>query len=238
MSEAASLTELDKATIALVRLAARVTAGTEAEMRAGFADCVAAGVDGVWVEELVLQSYLFAGFPRALNAMREFRRGELVSRPREALGPANDAGPAAASLERLTSLAPADASLERLAAVAPEEWRARGEATCATVYGAMYEKLRTNIRALHPALDEWMIVEGYGKVLSRPGLDLGRRELCIVAACAAAGQERQLHSHLHGARNAGVSDVVIETTLAALAGVVNPEYLKGARLLWQRVKGK
>jgi 4-carboxymuconolactone decarboxylase len=208
MPSAATLTELDQATIALVRLAARVTAGSESEMRAGFADCVAAGADPVWVEELVLQSYLFAGFPRALNAMREFRRVEPASHPVDP------------------------------AAVAPEEWRERGEATCATVYGPMYEKLGSNIRGLHPALDEWMIVEGYGKVLSRPGLDLARRELCIIAACAAAGQERQLHSHLHGARNAGVSDVVIEATLAALAGVVNPEYLKSARLLWARVRGK
>jgi 4-carboxymuconolactone decarboxylase len=152
---------------------------------------------------------LFAGFPRALNAMREMRR----------ISPATSPG--------------ADAG-----AIAPEEWRRRGEATCATVYGAMYDKLRTNVRGLHPALDEWMIVEGYGKVLSRPGLDLARRELCIVAACAAAGQERQLHSHLHGARNAGVTDVVIETTLAALAGVVSPENLNSARLLWLRVRGK
>jgi 4-carboxymuconolactone decarboxylase len=212
MPGAAPFAYLDAPTIALVRLAARVTAGTELEMRSGFADCVSAGVEAVWVEELVLQSYLFAGFPRALNAAREMRRVELG---------------------RLTSPLPADAG-----AVAPGEWRERGEATCATVYGSMYEKLRANIRALHPALDEWMIVEGYGKVLSRPGLDLARRELCIVAACVAAGQERQLHSHLHGARNAGVTDVVIETTLAALAGVVNPENLNSARLLWARVRGK
>jgi 4-carboxymuconolactone decarboxylase len=209
MTAASPLAHLDAPTIALVRLAARVTAGSESEMRSGFADCVAARVDGVWVEELVLQSYLFAGFPRALNAMREMRR----------ISPATSPG--------------ADAG-----AIAPEEWRRRGEATCATVYGAMYDKLRTNVRGLHPALDEWMIVEGYGKVLSRPGLDLARRELCIVAACAAAGQERQLHSHLHGARNAGVTDVVIETTLAALAGVVSPENLNSARLLWLRVRGK
>ena len=27
-----------------------------------------------WIEELLLQTYLFAGFPRALNGMREWRR--------------------------------------------------------------------------------------------------------------------------------------------------------------------
>ena len=78
--------------------------------------------------------------------------------------------------------------------------RARGEATCADgVRPVLRAAARTTSRALHPALDAWMIVEGYGKVLSRPGLDLPRRELCVVAACAAARQDRQLHSHLHGA---------------------------------------
>ena len=104
-----------------------------------------------------------------------------------------------------------------------DEWRARGEATCATVYGPFYERLRENIRALHPALDSWMIVEGYGKVLSRPALDLARRELCIVAACAASRQDRQLHSHLHGALHAGASKAAITDTLDAIAMLVSPD---------------
>jgi 4-carboxymuconolactone decarboxylase len=83
-----------------------------------------------------------------------------------------------------------------------DEWR-RGEATCASCTAVLCRLRR--IRALHPALDAWMIVEGYGKVLSRPALDLARRELCIVAACAASRQDRQLHSHLHGALHAGAS---------------------------------
>ena len=103
-------------------------------------------VPDLWVEELLLQSYLFAGFPRTLNAMREWRR----EHP-EPVAP------------------PADGT--------PEAWRADGERTCAVVYGAFYERLRENIRHLHGALDDWMIVEGYGKVLSRPGLDLVRRIL-------------------------------------------------------------
>ena len=106
------------------------------------------------------------------------------------------------------------------------------------MYGAMYEKLRGNIRGLHPLLDEWMIVEGYGKVLSREGLDLPRRELCIVAACVAAQQDRQLHSHLHGSLNAGVAPAVVTAALSALDRVVPAAALESATLLWARVKGK
>ena len=194
---------------ALVRLAAVIAGGSEADIRAELASAQKfARVE--WIEEVILQSYLFAGFPRTLNAAREWRK---VS-GREA--PSMDAG-------------------ERLDRV--DEWRKQGEATCAIVYGPFYERLRQNIRALHPALDSWMIVEGYGKVLSRPQLDLARRELCIVAACAASRQDRQLHSHLHGALHAGASEAAITDTLAAISVLVSPDDAIRYRMLWSKVQG-
>jgi 4-carboxymuconolactone decarboxylase len=203
----AILEVLDDATRHLVRTAAIIAAGDETAVRAALTEAQGI-VAEEWIEELILQSYLFCGFPRSLNAMREWRRltGEVTRSAQEDVGPA--------------------------------EWRERGEATCRLVYGAMYDRLRVNIRALHPELDEWMIMEGYGKVLSRPELDLPRRELCIVAACAASGQARQLHSHLHGARNVGVAAPVVTAALQALEGVVQESDLASARLLWRRVEGQ
>lgn len=200
---------LDEATRELVRLAAVISSGTESEIRAAMARVTGGSVPTIWVEELILQTYLFAGFPRGLNAMREWRRAS------GRMAPASDDG-------------------ERLEATA--DWAEQGERTCRTVYGEMYDRLRLNIRALHPALDTWMIVEGYGKVLSRPGLDLKRRELCVVAACAVLEQERQLHSHLHGALNAGATQGEVDDTLA----VVHEMLADGARErvmhLWSRVR--
>ena len=204
------LTTLDEGTRALVQLSAVIAAGSESAMRKSLA--VAARVTpAAHVEELVLQSYLFCGFPRALNAAREWRR---IS---QRLAPASDEAE--------------DVSLG-------EEWRERGEQTCHAVYDGMYEKLRLNVRDLHPALDSWMVVDGYGKVLSRPGLDLPRRELCIVAACAAMGQDRQLHSHLRGALNVGVDPAALGEALDAIAGLVGAERTRSAQLLLARVLGK
>ncbi len=194
---------------ALVRLAAVIAAGSEPAIREELTHA-AGQIRPEWIEEVILQSYLFAGFPRTLNAAREWRK---VS--------ATDAPPVDPG-EHLKTL---------------EERQSAGEATCSTVYGESYEKLRENIRALHPALDAWMIVEGYGKVLSRPALDLARRELCIVAACSASQQERQLHSHLRGALNAGAGDAAIGATLAAIASLVPYDVARRHRLLWQRVRG-
>jgi 4-carboxymuconolactone decarboxylase len=202
-----TLATLDDATRRLARLAAIIASADEQAIRASLTESMDT-TPMEWIEELILQSYLFCGFPRSLNAMREWRR--LTGRPAPSVA---DTG-------------------------GPEQWRRRGEVTCRLVYGAMYDRLRVNIRALHPELDEWMIVEGYGKVLSRPGLDLARRELCIVAACAASAQDRQLHSHLHGALNVGVAAEALSAAIDALEGVVAESSLTSARMLWRRVQGQ
>jgi 4-carboxymuconolactone decarboxylase len=201
---------LDHGTRILVQLSAAIAAGDEATVRYWLLQA-SRDVPFEHVEELVLQSYLFCGFPRALNAAREWRRV------------APSAAPLADEGDDVTHV---------------EEWRARGEVTCAAVYDGMYDKLRVNVRQLHPALDAAMVVEGYGKILSRPGLDLPRRELCIVGACAATRQDRQLHSHLHGALNVGVSPEALASAVDALLPVIGADRVRAVRLLLARVLGK
>ncbi len=205
----ATLDALDAETAALVRLAAVLAGGSEAEVRAELS-AVNGVVNPIWVEEVILQTYLFAGFPRALNAARDWRRISGRSAPT----PADDG-------ERDVM-----------------DFSERGETTCATVYGEFYDRLRVNIRGLHPALDRWMITEGYGKVLGRPLLDLARRELCVVAACAIARQDRQLHSHLHGAVNAGATVDVVSAALQAVAPLIGDDDMRRYLGLWARVQGK
>ena len=188
----ASVAPLEASLRHLVRIAGAIAGSPEGQVRTVMSDALDS-VDPIAVEEIILQSYLFAGFPRALNAARAWRSAS--ERPAPEVDP--------------------EAQIANL-----DMWRELGERTCAIVYGDSYERLRQNVRDLHPALDEWMIVDGYGKVLSRPGVDLRTRELCIVAACAVAGQQRQLHSHLHGAVNAGSSAGELGLVLDALADLI------------------
>lgn len=194
----------------LVRIAGAIAGSPEGQVRAVMSEAMES-VDPVAVEEIILQSYLFAGFPRALNAARAWRA---VS---ERLAPEVDQESLVANLDM---------------------WRDTGERTCAIVYGDSYEKLRENVRQLHPALDEWMIIDGYGKVLSRPGVDLRTRELCVVAACAVAGQQRQLHSHLRGALNSGASAGELALVLDALSDLIARDDLSRYRQLLQKVVGE
>ena len=192
----------------LVRLSAAVAAGDRETRIEAMRDAREAA-SALAVEEALLQSYLFLGFPAALTALAEWRD--------------------------LTGTSPASAP----DSADPTAWARRGEAVCRTVYGRAYDQLRGNVRRVHPAMDEWMVREGYGKVLAREGLDLGTRELCIVAILAATGWEPQLHSHLRGALHAGCDpESVAEALEAGLEMHPEPAWRKGARSLWKRVAGR
>jgi len=206
----ASVAPLEASLRHLVRIAGAIAGSPEGQVRAVMSDALDS-VDPIAVEEIILQSYLFAGFPRALNAARAWRAAS------ERAAPAIDQESLVANLDM---------------------WRELGERTCAIVYGDSYDRLRQNVRELHPALDEWMIVDGYGKVISRPGVDLRTRELCIVAACAVAGQQRQLHSHLHGAMNAGATEAEVALVLDALSDLIARDDLAKYRQLLQKVVGE
>jgi 4-carboxymuconolactone decarboxylase len=198
---------IDDATRQLVRIAAAIAGAGEQKTRTVMEESPRAASPEA-VDEVILQSYLFAGFPRALNAARTWRSVSGIAAPKS------------------------DTSAEIGSSAS---WVERGEATCEIVYGESYTLLRQNIRDLHPALDSWMITDGYGKVLSRPGLDLKTRELCIVAACAASSQQRQLHSHLHGALNAGATAGEVTAVLDAVGDLTDPADLGRYRQLLAHV---
>lgn len=207
----AMIEALDRETAMLVAVAAVVAGGSEGLQRDMLRRALPV-VRAEWIEEVILQSYLFAGFPRALNAMRIWRATSGLP------APAGDAD--------------ADGNSE-------DDWTLRGEATCAAVYGHFYDRLRVNIAALHPALDAWMVSDGYGMVLGRPALDLARRELCVVAACVAAQQDRQLHSHLHGALHVGASPAAVaaavDQAIIAMGPALDDDAPRRYRQLWLKV---
>ena len=202
---------LDPATAALVRLAAAVAEGDVSELQERLAAAQGAGVSSLWIEELLLQSMLVVGYPLALVAFGVWR---------EIAGPTAEGGHAAEPL-------------------AHEDWQAwadRGAAVCREVYGRAYHKLLLNLRALHPALEDLVLVDAYGKVIGRPGLDLKRRELATVAAIAVLGTAQQLHSHLRGALNTGASVEQVEAVLELVGPDLDREFRQRALEQWEDVR--
>lgn len=200
---------LDAQTQGLVRVALALPFASENELSDGMRRAREEGTPALWLEELLLASLLYIGFPRAIVAWTVYRRLEPDPAPESE---------------------PSDYARW-------QEWLARGEATCRIVYGKHYDQLRHNIGALHPALDQWMVVDGYGKMLSRGGLSLMHRELCSVAMLVPQGVQRQLVSHLTGAINAGATPEQVDAVLdLATALPVRSRNLDVARNLWQELK--
>jgi 4-carboxymuconolactone decarboxylase len=218
-------TRLDAQTAALVRVAAAVAQGNEPELKARLAAARSAGVPPLWIEELLLQSMLVVGYPLALVAFAAWREVGGPSGPR---GPGGPGG----------SAPQGDGGAEELAHEDWESWAARGAAVCRAVYGRAYHKLLLNLRALHPALEDLVLVDAYGKVIGRPGLDLKRRELTTVAAIAVLGAAQQLHSHLRGALNTGASPEEVDAVLELIARDLDPDGRRRAHEQWADVKGR
>lgn len=193
----------------LVSVSAAIAVADWDSVQAGLNSLASSNSDQEAVEEALLQTYLFAGFPAALTAARIWRR--IVGKE------AVDSDPLAIP-------------------VGLDEWEARGEIVCHVVYGSAYDKLRANVAAIHPALDRWMVTEGYGKVLGRPGLDLMRRELCIVGLLTAGGWEEQLYSHLRGALAAGAPVDWVSRALEIGLSRVGPSDSTRLRELWDLVQ--
>jgi 4-carboxymuconolactone decarboxylase len=200
---------LDSQTRDLVRFAAAIAQGYEPELRERVGPLRASQVPTNWVEELLLQSVLMVGYPRALIAFSVWRKFSGVP------GPDTDEGQDYAHAA---------------------EWTRRGEEVCGIIYGENYRKLRDSVRLLHPAIDAWMITEGYGRTLGRSGLDLLRRELCTVAQTAVLDAPKQLHSHLRGALNAGASFGQIEGVLSIVNPLLSFDEWKKIKELWRTVR--
>ncbi|MFH0883885.1 MAG: carboxymuconolactone decarboxylase family protein [bacterium] len=100
-------------------------------------------------------------------------------------------------------------------------WRDRGEKLFREVYGDVADRARSNIAEISPELAEWMVVEGYGKVLSRGILDTPTRELGTVAVLIMKRRSKQLFSHLRGALRVGVSLDELNLLLDRIAAELN-----------------
>ena len=166
---------LDSGVAKLVTLSAAIAAADSESVAREAALALEAGVAPAALYEAILQSYLFVGFPRAIEAL--FAAREVLARaggiPREA------------------------------AAVEPAAWERAGTELCRRVYGRNYEKLVATMRELSPDLASWMVLEGYGKTLSRTALGPIEREYAVIAILTVTGAWRQLRSHAIGAVNVG-----------------------------------
>lgn len=201
-----SMRTLSVAARALVEVSVAIGSDDHAGLRVALQHAYVSA-DAAEVDETLLQAYLFVGYPRVLNAFKEWR--DIAPIPAADM-PANDA----------------------------DEWEGRGAAVLEQVYGEQHGKLLENVVGLHPDLERWMVVEGYGKVLGREALDLRTRELCIIALLATQDAVSQLYSHLRGALQVGATLEEVRETLALALARATPERARRAHEAWETVRNR
>jgi len=138
------------------------------------------------VYEALLQLHLFAGYPCSLTALT------ILSTEFQSLFPKS-------SLANLIDNEPFNY----------QTYKDRGLQTCELVYTNTFAPLMAKLKKSSPQLQEWMLIDGYGKTLSRSGLSIQEREMLIVTVLLVQGWKKQLYSHIRGAKNVGCSQKIL-----------------------------
>lgn len=173
-------------------------------------DCQSRGLNEHHACEAVLQSFLFAGFPRCINGLESFRRHY---------------GPNACQ----------EATPRTEGALDAQALRLRGEDLFRKIYGQNTEVVLAALDNYHPELKEWILVDAYGKILSRPALPARTRELCAVVGLLVSGDTRQLSSHIRGAVHCGAKRNEIDAAVDLVQFLFPSERLALAHTLVAKI---
>jgi alkylhydroperoxidase/carboxymuconolactone decarboxylase family protein YurZ len=166
-------------------------------------------LDRNMIYETILQSYLFLGFPRMIEAALAFN---------EVYGDFTEVD-----------------GFKTFSQDESRQWFEDGRKLCRRVYGKNYDRLEQRFIAMSPDLFRWMVIEGYGKVLSRPGLTQIERELAEVAALIVDKRERQLVSHIMGSLNVGADPYLIKLVNNDIRAIAGDESFRLANDVIRRV---
>ncbi len=198
---------LSPTTARLARLSTAIVLGNWDELRALRAAAPPPEPDRAW-REAVLQTHLFAGFPRLV----------------EAYGVLEEAG-------GLGEPDPGELEREDERAIL-----GRGRELFERIYAGHAARVREGLERRQALFASWIESHAYARVLSRPGLDAATRELLACCALAATAQERQLASHARGALHCGASPSDLEAALTAAADLLEPARLERARRVLERFR--
>lgn len=161
-------------------------------------------------------AHLFAGFPRAIQGLRQI---EPLAR---AHGGAHGSAP----------LPPLDAAPR-----SRSDDRERGEQLFRQIYGDSSDRVLALLDAPARGFASWVLEDAYGRVLSRPQLARAHREWFAVAALVALDCPAQLASHVRGALRLGLVRADLDTLLDVLSEEVATSLIASARSIVAAMAG-
>jgi alkylhydroperoxidase/carboxymuconolactone decarboxylase family protein YurZ len=169
-------------------ISAAIAAGDHHSLKTLFPMAIQDKVSSQTIREIILQSHLFLGYPAMIEAARIFAPFHSVK-----------------SNAAKTPAAYTSAEVTR--------WHREGSGKIRRLYGSQFGQLVSYINSFSPQILTWMVNDGYGRVLSRPGATFRLRELSTVATLTVTGYENQLLAHIRGTVNIGVKPSLIAQTI-------------------------
>jgi 4-carboxymuconolactone decarboxylase len=109
----------------------------------------------------------------------------------------------------------------------------RGISLCKEIYTSVFDKMIQKMTLISPDLAQWMIRDGYGKTLSREGLDIQNRELINLVILALGFWKHQFISHLRGSLNVGLT---MEDIFQALETLRLEEFVEALDFAHEQIK--
>lgn len=163
------------------------------------------------IDEIILQSHLFLGFPAMIEASRLFAEYSPVRRRGYHLP-------------------------EPYSEKECQSWNKNGLDKIKRIYGPAFERLTSYISSFSPQILTWMINDGYGQVLSRPGVSFHLRELSVVTTLTVTSYQNQLKAHIRGALNFGIDPAQVATAIGNCKYFCSRQKIKTALRILDRTR--
>lgn len=187
----------------IIPIAAFTASGEIDRLKAALVDGLEAGLTVNEVNEILVQMYAYAGFPRSLNGIHAFMS---VLDERKADGIDDEVGRGASPI-------PADLN--------KDEYGAKVRASLA---GLDHIPPPADWQEFAPIIDVFLKEHLFADIFVRDVLDFQSRELATVSALAnMSGTEGQLRFHLGAAMNTGFTEAQMKAFVAVLESEVGDQ---------------
>jgi len=188
---------------AIVPIAAFTASGDMPRLEAALTEGMAAGLTVNEIKEILVHTYAYAGFPRALNGINAYMA---VMAGRKEKGIADNEGKAAT---------PKPAGFDRTA---------HGHQVRNGLAGRDISNRTSGYPVFTPVIDQFLVDHLFGEIFFRDVLSHRDRELVTISILAAMpGTEAQLKTHLEICKNVGLSKTELEDFVEVLRQKVGAE---------------
>lgn len=208
----AGMKELSKKDELIVKISALTSSGKTDELKSVFEEALNNKMSINEINEILIQSYAYCGFPRSLNGISVFME---TVKARKSKGTKDIQG-------EMAKILPCNKKSET------------GEKIREQLAGG---KVQGEWQTFAPGIEQYLKEHLFGDIFYRGILTYKEREMATISMLSAMnGVNSQLKSHLSMGKNAGLTDKEIEGISLIIKQVMGEEYYKNMQSVIKSMK--